>query len=332
MARRKISAQRAILVFVLCAALVSGGSAFFSRKSEPAEEKNKKDEKQTVDATKSSGKGTAAASAADAVVDAANATEKLIRVAVLVPSNPTMHHDLKQMIMTNLRRLPDANPTMEIRTFLDAGPIPTLPSDGRPLSKTARLRNRMIDAVGIEDYDYVLWIDSDVIEFPADLPTLLISENPTGVTAPLVLIEEPGPLGPNQFYDTTAFTLKGRAYHRPKDNTPYVEGRSVQLFYPYVPIQPYLDPPEQCVMLDGVGTVYVIPVPLFTKHGARYRDHPSLTEHWSIVEAAHQAGMPVCMHTGVIVRHANLPKWGDSWHANARKKASAAASRPPHKK
>ena len=29
------------------------------------------------------------------------------------------------------------------------------------------------------------------------------------VTAPVVLIEEPGPLGHNQFYDTTAFTLKG---------------------------------------------------------------------------------------------------------------------------
>ena len=76
-------------------------------------------------------------------------------------------------------------------------------------------------------FDYLVWIDSDVVEFPADLPTTLILANPQGVTAPVVLIEEPGPLGPSQFYDTTGFVLKGRSESDPTNTDPYVEGRSV---------------------------------------------------------------------------------------------------------
>lgn len=108
-------------------------------------------------------------------------------------------------------------------------------------------------------YDYVLWIDSDLVEYPPDIPTTLIAANPEarprpapatsrqhgtgspaprwrratrprdrcplshsltaaptassaqGVTAPLVLLEEPGPQGTDQFYDTTAFVLRGRS-------------------------------------------------------------------------------------------------------------------------
>ena len=101
--------------------------------------------------------------------------------------------------------------------------------DERPLSKTARLRNRMLDSIDLHAFDYLLWIDSDVIEIPADLPTTLINANPTGVTAPLVLIEEPGPLGKNQFYDTTAFVLKGRSDFAQNDSSPYVQDRSVEM-------------------------------------------------------------------------------------------------------
>ena len=57
-----------------------------------------------------------------------------------------------------------------------------------------------------------MWIDSDLVEIPPDLPTTLVTANPDGVTAPMVLIEEPGPVGPNQFYDTTAFVLKVRGW------------------------------------------------------------------------------------------------------------------------
>jgi hypothetical protein len=39
------------------------------------------------------------------------------------------------------------------------------------------------------NFDYVMWLDSDLVSFPPDLATHLIRVNPEGITAPLVLIE-----------------------------------------------------------------------------------------------------------------------------------------------
>ena len=48
--------------------------------------------------------------------------------------------------------------------------------DRRPLSKVARLRNIMLDIVADERYDYVLWLDSDLVDYPPDLPTRVSGE------------------------------------------------------------------------------------------------------------------------------------------------------------
>lgn len=154
-----------------------------------------------------------------------------------------------------------------------------------------------------------------MVEIPPDLPTTLIFANPEGVTAPLVLIQEPGPLGPNQFYDTTAFVLKGRSSYADTDTDPFVKGRSIDMFPPYVGEKiAGID----LVEVDGVGTCYSIPTSVFTEGRARYHDHPRLTEHFSVITKAHEMSMPVMVHTGVTVRHANLPKYGAGWHSNSR--------------
>jgi len=75
----------------------------------------------------------------------------------------------------------EANPELALEIFVDSGPLAMQASDERPLSKTARLRNRMLDAVNVSAFDYLLWIDADVVEYPATLPSLLISANPGGV-------------------------------------------------------------------------------------------------------------------------------------------------------
>lgn len=262
--------------------------------------------------------------ACSALVSPHNASEPLgdgaagkTRVAVMVPCSPRMNAQLKRIMMQNLRRLPNANPALHIEIFVDAGPLGRQPGDERPLSKTARLRNRMVDAVNASRFDYFLWIDADVVEYPPDLPSRLILSNP-GVTAPLVLIEEPGPHGPNQFYDTTAFTLKGKGLVDPGNRQPYVVGRSLNMFPPYIPdhLRESLNGDPNLVKVDGVGTVYSIPTAVFTTGGARYEDHLSLTEHWSVVSRAHALGMPVALNTAVTVRHANLPNYGEAWHAN----------------
>jgi len=233
-------------------------------------------------------------------------------VAVLIIANPFVHHKIKDAMQTNARRLIDDNPQLCVQVFIDSGPIEPDDSDIRPLSRTSRLRNRMLDSLNVSQWDYVMWIDADVVEYLPDLPTLLIQANPDGVTAPLVLIEEPGPDGPDQFYDTTAFTLKGKSHLMPDNAEPWVEGRSVNKFPPYVP-----GAKGDLIDVDGVGTVYVVPARLFLDPSVRYSDDERLTEHWSVVSKAHEAGMPVKMHKRVKVRHANLPKYGDSWHKNS---------------
>ena len=95
-----------------------------------------------------------------------------------------------------------------------------------------------------------------------------------------MLIEEPGPLGPNQFYDTTAFVLEGRANEQANDTNPYVKGRSIEMFPPYVPNK---KPGQELVPMDGVGTCYCMPKRVFSEGGARFTDHPRLTEHWFAV-------------------------------------------------
>jgi len=257
-----------------------------------------------------------ASTAAAAKADKECAGIKHARVAVLIPSAPDLHRQLKGLMLDNARNLMRSNPCIKVQTFIDGGPIETLAEDTRPLSKTARLRNRMIDSLDLKEWDYVLWIDADVVEYPPNLPTLLLKDHPNGVTAPTVLIEEPGPAGPNQFYDTTAFTLKGQHDFMANESFPYVAGRSVELFYPWVP-GPWADTKEaELVNVDGVGTVYMVPAEVFRK-GHRYADHERLTEHWSIVEQAHEMKYPVKMHRGVLVRHAHLPKYGHHWHTNA---------------
>jgi len=242
-------------------------------------------------------------------------SEKL-RVAIMVPANPRLHPRLKSIMHDNLHAILDANPQLNMRLFVDSGPVAEHPGDLRPLSKTSRLRNRMLDSLDLDKFDYLVWIDSDVVEIPPDLPTALITANPTGVTAPLVLIEEPGPLGPNQFYDTTAFVLKGRADVAVNVTDPYVVGRSIEMFPPYIPDK---KDGSELVEMDGVGTCYSIPTSIFKEGGARFQDHARLTEHFSVISKAHEMKVPVLLHMGLTVRHANLPKYGAGWHSNTKK-------------
>merc|ERR1712205_108468 len=97
------------------------------------------------------------------------------------------------------------------------------------------------------------------------------------------LIEEPGPVGPNQFYDTTAFVLKGRAHVAANDTDPYVAGRSIEMFPPYIPNK---NGGSELVEMDGVGTCYSIPTRVFTAGNARFQDHRRLTEHYSVISRA----------------------------------------------
>ncbi|KAJ1484517.1 hypothetical protein T484DRAFT_1796667 [Baffinella frigidus] len=98
-------------------------------------------------------------------------TDQRPRVVAMVPTRSGLHPGIVRRAEKSLLALETSNPTLNLTIFI--------------FNKTANV---------YAYFDYVLWIDSDL-----------------GVSAPLVLLEEPGPHGTDQFYDTTAFVLQGRS-------------------------------------------------------------------------------------------------------------------------
>jgi len=254
------------------------------------------------------------------------------RVIVMFPKRKEIHPRIDELAQSALNALRDGNPNLDLSLFIFDEHVPKIASDGRPLSKTVRIRNIMMSRIQMaKEFDYVMWIDSDLVAYPPDLPSKLIRSNPHGVTAPLVLLEEPGPLGTDQFYDTTAFVLKCTV--NPSDPSPYLEGRNVDRLYPYVQRGDTtctreltnVSSLERCSnyilndveSMDGVGTIYIVSADIYSEGMVLYEDHPAFTEHFSIAAHARRMGRPVLMYTRAVARHANLLLYGETFHDNS---------------
>ena len=46
-----------------------------------------------------------------------------VGVAVLVPCNPQLSHELKVLMIKNLRKMVDSNPTLSLDVIIDSGPM-----------------------------------------------------------------------------------------------------------------------------------------------------------------------------------------------------------------
>lgn len=245
------------------------------------------------------------------------------KVVVMMPTRKNLHPVVTSKAFACLEAMKLGNPELDLDVFIFDRVVPRAASDKRPLSKVARIRNMMIAEAGVEtNYDYTLWLDSDIVEYPPDLPTRLIRENPDGITAPLVLIEEPGPLGTDQFYDTTAF-VKRHMSKVSDDTSPFVKGRNIDRLYPYL-VPPGCDDDSldwKCAMhhghdVDSVGTIYMVNADIFRVGKAVFADHPSFTEHYPLMEHAWRMGRRVVVTSRSVARHANLPFYGESFHEN----------------
>jgi hypothetical protein len=160
----------------------------------------------------------------------------------------------------------------------------------------------MLTKIDVNHYDYLLWIDADIIDFPLDMPSRLIEGNPTGISAPMVLIE-----GSNTFYDYTAFVIKGQDHIEPRSRN-CIHGRNLKPQSPY-----WINvPTETVVELDCVGTITL--VPSWVYKFARYEDHPAFTDHYPLCKAVRDAGLKVTVDRSLLAYHANLPAYGESWH------------------
>jgi hypothetical protein len=158
----------------------------------------------------------------------------------------------------------------------------------------AAARNYMLDRYLKDEHTHVLWIDSDLIDYPADLVTQLLASG-AEIAAPLPLLD-PSPArlamfaNPLWFYDIGGFIEQGR---RANLGPPF-----------FAQDGPIID-------LESVGCCYIATAALY-RAGARY--HPPVTdyyvEHWSVMQQARKRGMRIVALRDVHAIHAWLPDYG----------------------
>lgn len=163
----------------------------------------------------------------------------------------------------------------------------------------ARARNGLIGRYLKAWHQWVLWIDADIIEYPADLIEQLMGisrRNGRAIVAPMVWMERvrEGEVSiPNGgwFYDTGGFVD--------------AEGR-------YADFAAGVDGPEDEIEMQSVGCVYLAPAELY-RQGCRYAPVGNEVEHLSFMRQARELGTRVLATRRVNVTHAYLPKYGEAW-------------------
>jgi len=212
-------------------------------------------------------------------------------VLALIPLKADMHADLKTRALELAYRMPAANPDINMLTVFDWRRLLRDPDDSTPWSKVTRVRNSLVDCFNLSAFTHVLWIDADLVEYPADLPTRLLQTNRDGVSSLPVFIEDKE----NEFYDTAGFVG--------------IDQKHWEVFAPHHEGISGLD----VVKVSCVGCVYTVPVEIYLS-GAKHIDHPTKTDHWSICQAAIKAGKTITVDMRLRALHANLPKYGEAWH------------------
>eukprot|EP01043_Picozoa_sp_COSAG02_P024397 COSAG02_NODE_1331_length_13215_cov_3.173058_6_plen_552_part_00 len=121
-------------------------------------------------------------------------TEGGREVLVALPYSADMLCELRRIMFTQLKAMECANPGFNLRLGLydkpyvnDMNAAKTKKS-GRGVLAT--LRNALLAEYLNPAHELVLWLDADVVSYPADMVEQLYNANPGGVSAPLVLIEE----------------------------------------------------------------------------------------------------------------------------------------------
>ena len=115
-------------------------------------------------------------------------------VLVALPYSADMLCELQRLMFTRLKAMECANPGFNLRLALYDKPyVNNMNADKTKKSGRgvlATLRNALLAEYLEPAHELVLWLDADVVEYPADLVAQLYAANPGGVSAPLVLIEE----------------------------------------------------------------------------------------------------------------------------------------------
>lgn len=213
----------------------------------------------------------------------------MTHILLCTPYRPSIHPALLDLWRANAERLA-MNPGHASITEISALLMPfdggSEPEDGR-FSSHARARNALLDSIDLDDYDYLYWIDADVMA-DARLLAWALTHNPDGVSAPAVTLDRCG----ERFYDILGYLE---------------DGVGARMFLPW------FNQVGPIVELDSVGCCYVIPAAVY-RSGARYADTPGATEHLSVMQAARAQGRSILANLGLRAIHAYLPDYGEALH------------------
>lgn len=230
------------------------------------------------------------------------------RVLICIPTKPTLCPALKLKAHELSARLPDANPDHDITIMHDYRKIESLPTDYTPWSKVTRARQLLLDTIDCFKFDYLLWIDADVVEYPADMPSRLIKANPKGIAAPMVFIEGQ----PTRLYDWAGFVQSGRDHIEPTNRWNII-GRNLQ----HEPPHWDKEPEGRIVPMDVVGTVVLVHSDIVIGH--QFHDAPAMTDWLTLCQKARKiyGSSGVVVDRDCVAMHADLGSGkyeGEVWH------------------
>lgn len=217
-----------------------------------------------------------------------------MNILVLQPIRPTNPPALRDRADALLERMVSACPFYEFDIAQDDSAVP-IPAHPSIYMRHATVRNYMLDRYLSPAHTHVLWIDSDLIDYPAELPALLHHAAPNAICAPMAVLDDSagrmGQIpGKERFYDVGGFIERGNRAR----------------MYP-----PWFEQTGDVIELDSVGCCYLAPASLYHA-GVRYRPPPTdyYVEHWSVMQEAKRRGYRVCALTTVRAVHAWLPDYG----------------------
>jgi hypothetical protein len=214
----------------------------------------------------------------------------MTHILLCTPYRPSIHPALLERWKANAEALaaaPGHASVTEISALLMPFDGGSEIDDGR-FSAHARSRNAVLDAINLDDYDYLYWIDADIVAWPSGLLSWALTHNPEGVSAPAVTLDRCG----DRFYDILGYLE---------------DGVGARMF------TPWFNQGGRIVTLESVGCCYVIPAAVY-RGGARYQDTPGATEHLSVMAAASGQGRPILANLGLRAIHAYLPDYGEALH------------------
>jgi hypothetical protein len=244
----------------------------------------------------------------------------------------TQNSKLIDQMLYHINLVKQYNPLLDIEFALDNERVDKHINDYTPWSRVKRIRNLMIDKYPINNYDYLYWIDSDIIDYPADFLSAAIGLNPKGITAPLSLIQYS-----TVFYDWCGYQKLNATSLYSKYGKNILEKACDERNFSLSP--PYIEDSSKITKIDCVGCTYVVPTSIFSKtYGelqqelldvfdlagvadhkihdniVQYEDHPSFTDHYTVCAAVRANGGDVCLYSGSVAYHADLPLYGENWH------------------